>query len=138
MQAQQSLRVSKRMSTGAAREIWQMVRKCTSIVSIYYIKSLPSNLGTDNPENSCYCEGNCQDVRSGLLNVSSCWYDVPVFASYPHFYNADPYYLEAVEGLNPEKDRHEMVVIMEPNTGMLLDIKATLMISLLVEPRPES
>ncbi|KAM8717552.1 hypothetical protein ACLKA7_004276 [Drosophila subpalustris] len=94
--------------------------------------------GTDNPENSCYCEDNCEDVRSGLLNVSACWYDVPVFVSYPHFYNCDPYYLEAVEGLKPEKDRHEMVVILEPITGMLLDIKATLMISLLIEPRPES
>lgn len=94
--------------------------------------------GTDNPENSCYCQENCEEVRSGLLNVSSCLYDVPVFVSYPHFYNADPHYLDAVEGLKPEKDLHEMVMILEPTTGMLLDIKATLMISMLAEPRPES
>lgn len=94
--------------------------------------------GTDNPDNKCYCQENCQEVPSGLLNVSSCWYGVPVFVSYPHFYNADPSYVDAVEGIKPDKDRHEMVIILEPTTGMLLDIKATIMVSLLVEPRPES
>ncbi|KAH8378294.1 hypothetical protein KR093_010581 [Drosophila rubida] len=94
--------------------------------------------GTENPDNSCYCQDSCQEVPSGVLNVSSCWYDVPVFASYPHFYNADPSYVDAVDGLKPDRERHEMVIILEPRTGMLLDIKATVMISLLVEPRPES
>ncbi|EDW64458.2 uncharacterized protein Dvir_GJ17481 [Drosophila virilis] len=109
-------------------------------IEAYVYKGTARNLanGTDNPENSCYCTGNCREVRSGLMNVSSCWYDVPVFASSPHFYNADPYYADAVEGMKPDKDRHEMSVMLEPSTGILLDIKARLMISLLVEPRRES
>ncbi|XP_043065296.1 protein peste [Drosophila ficusphila] len=94
--------------------------------------------GTDNPENSCYCQENCQEVRSGLLNISSCWYGAPVFASHPHFYQADPYYLEQVEGLKPDKDRHEMVIMLEPRTGMVLEIKARIMASLLVEPKTQS
>ncbi|KAI8042355.1 hypothetical protein M5D96_003667 [Drosophila gunungcola] len=81
---------------------------------------------------------NCQEVRSGLLNISSCWYGTPVFASYPHFYKADPYYVEQVEGMKPEKDRHEMVIMLEPKTGMLLEIKARIMANLLVEPRTQS
>ncbi|EDV99356.1 GH13075 [Drosophila grimshawi] len=106
----------------------------------YVYKGSARNManGTDNPENSCYCTDNCREVRSGLLNISTCWYDVPIFASSPHFYNADPYYADAVDGMKPDKDRHEITVILEPKTAMLLDIKARLMISLLVEPRPES
>ncbi|KAH8263690.1 hypothetical protein KR044_012522 [Drosophila immigrans] len=110
-------------------------------IDAYVYRGSPRNMAngsTDNPDNSCYCQDDCKEVRSGIMNVSGCWYDVPVFASYPHFYNADPYYLDAVEGLKPDKERHEMVIILEPKTGMLLDIKATLMISLMVEPRPES
>ncbi|XP_039480646.1 protein peste [Drosophila santomea] len=91
--------------------------------------------GTDNPDNSCYCQENCQELRSGLVNISSCWYGAPVFASYPHYYNADPYYAEQVEGMKPDKDRHEMVIMLEPKTGMVLEIKARLMASLLVEPK---
>ncbi|XP_023177279.2 uncharacterized protein LOC111603776 [Drosophila hydei] len=109
-------------------------------IAAHVYKGTPRNManGTDNPEHSCYCTGSCKEVRSGVLNLSACWYDVPVFASSPHFYNADPYYVDAVEGMKPDKERHEMTVILEPTTGMLLDIKARLMISLLVEPRPES
>lgn len=110
-----------------------------SVLQKLYIKYLHSQFaGTDNPEHSCYCTGSCKEVRSGVLNLSACWYDVPIFASSPHFYNADPFYVDGVEGMKPDQDRHEMSVILEPTTGMLLDIKARLMISLLVEPRPES
>ncbi|BFF95493.1 protein peste [Drosophila madeirensis] len=91
--------------------------------------------GTDNPQNSCYCQDNCQEVRSGLLNISSCWYGAPVFASYPHFYQADSYYVDHVDGMKPDKDRHELFVILEPKTGMILEIRARIMASLLVEPR---
>ncbi|KAH8341594.1 protein peste isoform X1 [Drosophila kikkawai] len=91
--------------------------------------------GTDNPDHRCYCQENCQEVRSGLLNISSCWYGAPVFASYPHFYKADPYYREQVEGMKPDKDRHEMVIMLEPKTGMVLEIKARIMVNLLVEPK---
>ncbi|KAH8403141.1 hypothetical protein KR222_005831 [Zaprionus bogoriensis] len=94
--------------------------------------------GTENPDNKCFCLENCEDVPSGVMNISSCWFDVPIFASYPHFYNADPSYVEGIEGIKPDKDKHEMVIILEPKTGMLLDIKGTLMISFLVEPRPGS
>ncbi|XP_015035804.2 protein peste [Drosophila pseudoobscura] len=104
----------------------------------YVYKGTARNManGTDNPQNSCYCQDNCQEVRSGLLNISSCWYGAPVFASYPHFHQADPYYVEQVDGMKPDKDRHELVVILEPKTGMILEIKARIMASLLVEPRP--
>lgn len=68
--------------------------------------------GTLFPENECFCGGEC--VPSGLFNVSSCRYGTPVFMSFPHFYNADPFYLEQVEGMNPNKTKHQFFMSFEP------------------------
>lgn len=51
---------------------------------------------------------------TGVLNVSSCRLGSPTFMSLPHFYNADPYYTNAVEGLKPEKDKHDFYFTLEP------------------------
>lgn len=69
-------------------------------------------LGTANPENSCFCNGEC--IPTGVLNVSSCTMDSPTFLSLPHFYNADPYYVNAVEGLQPDEEKHEFFFTLEP------------------------
>ena len=34
--------------------------------------------------------------------------------SFPHFYNADPFYLSQVDGLNPVKEKHEFFMAFEP------------------------
>lgn len=64
------------------------------------------------PGNECYCTGNC--IPSGMINVSSCRWGLPFFASLPHFYGADPVYVEAVEGLDPDKSKHESYIVLEP------------------------
>lgn len=45
--------------------------------------------------------------------------------SYPHFLDADPYYLDKIKsGLNPKQSKHESFMIIEPRTGTLLqDVK---------------
>ena len=68
--------------------------------------------GTLYPENECFCGGEC--VPSGLFNISSCRYGTPVFMSFPHFYNADPFYLDQVEGMNPDKKKHQFFMSFEP------------------------
>lgn len=68
--------------------------------------------GTNYPENWCYATG--ESVPSGTLNISSCRFGTPVFMSYPHFYKADPYYLNLVEGLSPSQDDHEFYMTLEP------------------------
>jgi scavenger receptor class B, member 1 len=68
--------------------------------------------GTLYPENKCYCSGDC--VPSGLFNVSSCRYGTPVFMSFPHFYKADPFYTSQVDGMKPDKSRHEFSMSFEP------------------------
>lgn len=60
------------------------------------------------------------------LNKTSCgWFwmssrclcshpDAPMFISHPHFYNADPSLLNAVEGLQPSKDKHGLFLDIHP------------------------
>lgn len=59
----------------------------------------------------------------GLQNISPCQYGAPVYVSNPHFYKTSPELLEAVEGLTPEKEKHESYLIIQPKLGVPL--KAT-------------
>lgn len=40
--------------------------------------------------------------------------DLPVALSFPHFYMADPHYLEQVEGLQPNGSLHRFQLTLEP------------------------
>jgi hypothetical protein len=46
----------------------------------------------------------------------------PIGVSYPHFYEADPKLLEAVDGSHPDKEKHETFFYIEPvsSTNLLL------------------
>ncbi|KAF2886543.1 hypothetical protein ILUMI_19630, partial [Ignelater luminosus] len=91
-----------------------------------------SILGTLNPENVCQCAGEC--IPSGMVNLSSCRYGLPLFASLPHFYGADPVYLDSVEGLHPDREKHETFVIVEPHTSILLNASLAVQLNILVHP----
>ena len=41
---------------------------------------------------------------------------VDLVMSLPHFYQADPKYINAIEGLNPNKEEHESYLDIEPVT----------------------
>ncbi|XP_068897610.1 protein peste-like isoform X1 [Tenebrio molitor] len=87
--------------------------------------------GTLRPENKCYCVGECHP--SGVFNVSSCRLDSPTFLSMPHFYNADPYYIDAIEGVSPQ-DKHEFYITLEPKSGIVIDIGAKMQVNVLLQP----
>ena len=70
--------------------------------------------GTVFPENLCYAYGSSEFVPSGVMNISACRYGSPVFMSYPHFYLADEFYLNEIEGLAPNKDKHESFFTLDP------------------------
>jgi len=88
---------------------------------------------TDNPDNWCFCSGG-ECNPSGTVNASTCRFGAPVFVSFPHFYLGDPYYVDQVNGLNPEQDRHEFHIDLEPEMGVPSSVRARLQISLLIEP----
>lgn len=90
--------------------------------------------GTVYPENMCFNVG--ERVPSGVMNVSACRYGTPVFMSFPHYYAADPYYLDQVDGLKPDRAKHEFAMTMEPTTGVPLEVAARLQINMLIQPTP--
>lgn len=65
------------------------------------------------PENECYClDDDCP--RSGVLDVSRCLKGPPIYSSMPHFYSADPYYRNRIEGMNPVESKHKLYSELEP------------------------
>lgn len=88
--------------------------------------------GTLIPENSCYCNGKC--MPSGVMNISACREGSPTFISMPHFLNADPVYLDAVEGLSPDPDKHQLYQLVEPNTGLVVEAAIRIQMNFHLKP----
>lgn len=90
--------------------------------------------GTKYEENQCYSFG--ESVPSGVMNVSACRYGAPVFISFPHYYGADPYYLDFVDGQAPSKKDHEFYMALEPTTGIPVEAAARFQANILIRPSP--
>lgn len=89
--------------------------------------------GRKYPQMACYCTADntsCPDLLPGVYNASVCKFGAPAFVSFPHFYLADKSYTSKIEGMNPNKEKHEFFVSMEPRTGIPLDIRAQLQINI--------
>ncbi|KAL0103109.1 hypothetical protein PUN28_017444 [Cardiocondyla obscurior] len=85
------------------------------------------------PSRQCYClNGDCGP--SGTLNISSCKFGAPAVVSMPHFYLADPSYANNITGMSPNKEKHEMSIVLEPTTGVPLSVKAQLQLNMVLEP----
>ncbi|KAG5890079.1 hypothetical protein JTB14_003643 [Gonioctena quinquepunctata] len=85
--------------------------------------------GSKYPEMSCFVPEGFK-YYSGVRNVSLCKFGAPAFISFPHFYQADPYYLEQIEGLKPVQSKHEMYLAIEPMTGLPLTVQASFQLNL--------
>ncbi|KAM8885395.1 lysosome membrane protein 2a isoform 2-T2 [Spinachia spinachia] len=72
----------------------------------------------ENPTNAGFCvpAGDC--LGTGVLKVSVCRQGAPIVVSFPHFYQADPKYINGVEGLSPNKEEHETYLDLQPTTGV--------------------
>ncbi|NXR76570.1 SCRB1 protein, partial [Pycnonotus jocosus] len=91
-------------------------------------KTLFAN-GTDYPPN----EGFCPCMQSGIQNVSTCRFNAPMFISHPHFYNADPSLVDAVEGLHPSKEQHGLFLDVHPLTGIPMNCSIKLQLNLYIK-----
>ncbi len=65
---------------------------------------------TKNPANWCY-DPNGRGLPSGVYDAGPCMmaaHPPPALMSQPHFYQADPFYLDQIaSGLSPQKEKHE-------------------------------
>ncbi|XP_066567006.1 lysosome membrane protein 2a isoform X2 [Amia ocellicauda] len=71
----------------------------------------------DNPANAGFCVPAGECLGAGVLKVSVCRKGAPVVVSFPHFYQADQKYIDAIEGMSPNKEDHETFLDLNPTTG---------------------
>lgn len=83
---------------------------------------------TANPENAQYYNF----APSGMENTTGAA-GIPVFVSFPHFYEGDPRLVSAVKGLDPNINRHETFIDVEPQTGLLAHAEKKLQVNYLME-----
>uniref|UniRef100_A0A3B4AYE7 Scavenger receptor class B member 1 n=1 Tax=Periophthalmus magnuspinnatus TaxID=409849 RepID=A0A3B4AYE7_9GOBI len=101
----------------------------------YYRYVAPPTLfanGADYEPNKGFCP--CR--QSGLLNVSSCRHNSPMFISHPHFFNADPVLLDFVQGLAPTEEEHGLFIDIHPDTGVPLNVSIRLQLNLYMKTVP--
>jgi len=104
--------------------------------------ALGSHLDQDpkrrNEANSCYCVDGFRCFESGVLNMAPCKVTsdrpkgAPLALSYPHFYQADPRFINAVEGLEPNKERHQFYVDLSPELGVPLAIRPRFQLNIVI------
>lgn len=56
--------------------------------------------------------GEC--LPAGLLDISECYYGFPIALSYPHFLDTDEKVASQIEGLTPNRSRHETYFYVQP------------------------
>ncbi|XP_018327456.1 protein croquemort isoform X2 [Agrilus planipennis] len=116
--------------------VWLSYEQDVSMLEVIGRKYISTNFTLDNgvlyPELACFNYGD--PVPTGARNVSACKFGAPAFVTLPHFYLADDEYLQNVSGISPNKSEDEFYMILEPNTGIPMAVKAQMQINILLEP----
>ncbi|KAI4501462.1 hypothetical protein M0802_003339 [Mischocyttarus mexicanus] len=87
-----------------------------------------------NLEEHCYCKGECNPI--GFINIGTCNHPVKTFFSLPHFYKAEPSIGNQFEGLNPNEENHSSYIILEPKTGIPLEVAKRIQVNVLLDSIP--
>ncbi|KAF5286498.1 hypothetical protein FQR65_LT12581 [Abscondita terminalis] len=98
---------------------------------VYNFEKNANDNGKYRSENSCFCNEN-ECLPAGLLDVHGCYYGFPIATSYPHFLEADPSVREHVDGSNPDPAKHKSYFIIEPKSGLPLEVAARFQINMVL------
>ncbi|XP_074041317.1 sensory neuron membrane protein 1 [Leptinotarsa decemlineata] len=82
-----------------------------------------------NEEDKCYCPTPKTCLRKGVFDLSKCM-GVPIYATLPHFLEADEIYLKQVQGLKPSAEEHIIYLLLEPLTGTPIIAKKRMQLNL--------
>jgi len=93
----------------------------------------PAPTAFSHSDISCFCPGPGGCAPEGMFNVSACQGGAPMLLSWPHFYNGDPSLLDQVEGLLPDKEKHEFAIDILPQLGVGLRAAIRLQINIFME-----
>nr|UQE86052.1 sensory neuron membrane protein [Tropidothorax elegans] len=103
-------------------------------------KGIPGNhytatLGdmSSNPEEKCFCPTPTTCLKKGAFDISKC-IGAPIVLTLPHFYEADEYYLNQVDGLTPDKEKHQIFLNFEPISGTPLGARKRLQFNIPIHP----
>ena len=104
-----------------------------------------TNTTRRNAENECFClkdEGfSC--FKSGVFNMEPCKRTetlpdgAPIALSYPHFYEADQSFHDAIIGLKPEKEKHQFYVDVLPQFGVPLAFRPRFQLNVIIRKDPD-
>ncbi|XP_058792832.1 sensory neuron membrane protein 1-like isoform X2 [Phymastichus coffea] len=89
--------------------------------------------GRNKPEEQCFCMNSNQCPPIGVLDLYKCLH-VPLAISSPHFYQADPYLVRSLDGLKPVKEKHMMMIDIDPLTGYAVRINTRFQVNLNIMP----
>ena len=82
-------------------------------ITIYRFVLPKEELNSSNQDPGFYANG-----PSGVLNLTAVFEEnAPVFASKPHFLDADRSYVRNVVGMDPVRSLHDSYLDIEPITG---------------------
>lgn len=90
-----------------------------------------------NPENECYCmhmkkkPERCS-IR-GTIDLGGCLNGAPIIVSAPHFMSTQPNLADLVDGLQPNKKKHEFKMYFEPRIGSPVFAYARIQLSVRIE-----
>jgi len=134
------------------RSIWLTYQQDVDVggIKTYQFSPDPSVFSMSNPDNYCYCPkvskcavaneeddtwdmSACEICKDGILSLQGCQ-GAPVVMSTPHFLDADPSLAEAIDGINPDREKHVTFLNLEPRTGMPLEAHKRIQISVPVFP----
>jgi scavenger receptor class B, member 1 len=105
-------------------------------VEVYWFTPSEYSIHDDleNPDTSCYCDSLEKCYKKGIGNVSPCYHGalffqmryilnfifLPYFSGYPlsvsqpHFYASDESLRDQFVGLNPQKEKHQTKIAIQP------------------------
>ncbi|KAJ8687763.1 hypothetical protein QAD02_023557 [Eretmocerus hayati] len=85
-----------------------------------------------DPTQKCFCYAPDKCPKKGAYDLFKC-IGIPAVVTNPHFYNADPDYLNMVHGLSPNEDKHMFVMDFEPFVGCPLQVRERLQFNIFIE-----
>ncbi|XP_068573390.1 platelet glycoprotein 4 [Cebidichthys violaceus] len=108
-------------------------------IEVYRYVLQPNTLAspTVNPDNRCFCRNlkttkNC--TLAGVLDISTCQDDRPIYISLPHFLHGSPSLRDSVKGLNPSEEHHFTFLDVEPTTGFTLRFAKRIQVNMMYGP----
>ncbi|XP_065058153.1 lysosome membrane protein 2-like isoform X2 [Rhopilema esculentum] len=90
---------------------------------------------TVNKDNAPFCVPKC--YGTGVLHIGQCLpMNPPILMSGPHFYQGDPMYYEAIDGLKPNPEKHGTFLYVEPYTGITMKAFKRLQVNIEIQNDP--